>query len=396
VRPRSDRVERLLQEISELRLSAAAHLTIAAAAMDEGRPDLAKELIEAQQRDMARLPERAEELLVVDGGEGLAQEAVLRAAVLEESTLQESTVTSPTRGARRRSRDSAGRHAATTVVPARRSSSTAPAWSGAGALLAVAVTVAIALTHPFTPSHHEDVSPASLEASVEASVRASLDANVNRSYNQLKQTAKPAAPARKVEEATTRLHGDLQRLLDKARTDPAAAHSLLLALVRERQLLAKQHPSTLVDFKPEADRILTVLRSSTSPEVQAVLSAPDAVAAIAASTADLPLAAVAPQPAPPPSSPASGSSSSGGSAKPPAEKPTAGVPAPVKTPPAASDPAPPADNTPPVDNTPSTGGSSGGGGSSDSGAAAKPDTSELPTGPQLPAPPVLGSLSLGD
>jgi len=35
VRPRSDRVERLLQEISELRLSAAAHLTIAAAAMDE-------------------------------------------------------------------------------------------------------------------------------------------------------------------------------------------------------------------------------------------------------------------------------------------------------------------------------------------------------------------------
>jgi hypothetical protein len=384
-----------LQEISELRLSAAAHLTIAAAAMDEGRPDLAKELIEAQQRDMARLRERAEELLVVDGAEGLAQEAVLRAAVLEESALQESTVTSSPRGARRRARHATGRHAATAVLPARRSSSSTPAWSGAGALLAVAVTVVIALAHPFAPSHHEDVSPASLEASVEASVRASLDANVNRSYNQLKQTAKPAAPARKVEEATTRLHGDLQRLLDKAKTDPAAAHSLLLALVRERQLLTKQHPSTLVDFKPEADRILTVLRSSTSPEVQAVLSAPDAVAAIAASTADLPLAVVAPQPAPPPTAPSSGSSSAGGGADPPAEQPTAGVPAPVDTPPTASDPAPPVDNTPPVDDTPSKGGSSGGSvGTGDNGAAAKPDTAE-PTGPQLPAPPVLGSLSLG-
>src|SRR3954466_10348281 len=63
----NEQVDRLLREIAELRLSAATHLTIAAAAMDAGRPDIASELIHAQRRDVAALGKRATELRAVEG-----------------------------------------------------------------------------------------------------------------------------------------------------------------------------------------------------------------------------------------------------------------------------------------------------------------------------------------
>src|SRR3954452_3112647 len=97
----NDRVDRLLREISELRLSAATHLTIAAAAMDAGRPDIASELIEAQQRDVASLRQRAEELLGVEGADAeAARRSVLHDAVLEESSLQGTAMSAATKSLR--------------------------------------------------------------------------------------------------------------------------------------------------------------------------------------------------------------------------------------------------------------------------------------------------------
>jgi hypothetical protein len=383
--PADERVQRLLQEISELRLSAATHLTVAAAAMDLGRPDIATELIEAQQRDVEILRLRAEELLGVEGLDAeQAQRIVLHDAVVEESSLQENATLS-TRGSRRASQRSRQRHEghAVATLPRRSDSAgAAPTWSGAGALLAIAATVAIALFRPLAPA-----TPEPAPSTLNASAVASLNANVLRSYGQLQVTAKPKTPREQVEEAAQRLHADLQRLLPAAANDPAAARRVLAILKAERDLLAKEKPGALDAFAPEAARIVSQLRTLASADVLAILPLPADVAGSNGQAPDL-SPAVAPKQAAPaaagdtsgdakPADPPAADAGSGGQAADPAP-----VPVPVV-------PDPPSDAAPPA-----TGGGdpapAPGSGTTDGGGAAQP---QVPDAPSLPVPPLLQQLT---
>jgi hypothetical protein len=380
-RVRDERVERLLREISELRLSAATHLTIAAAAMDAGRPDIVSELIDAQQHDVDTLRQRAAELLAFDGAEAeVARRSVLHEAVLEESALLESARSAETRSLRKSGRNRGTDLDMRSVIPARRTESgLAPRWSGAGALLAIAATIAIALIRPLAPSAPPDPSV------LNASAVASLDANVVRSYDQLQVTAKPKTPRSDVEEAAQRLHADLQRLLPAAAHDPEAAKRLLGVLKAERALLTEQHPSALPAFEAQAAHIIEQLRALASPAVIAVLTQPGS-AAIDLGQASDPLPAAAPQPgeAPQPV----GSSDHGSADIPPvtSDPGPASNPAPVVDNPAA--PQGPADSGP-AGSSGSTGGGTDSGASAGTGSGGA-DTSSTPTlpDPVLPAPPV--------
>lgn len=378
--PPDARITALLSEISELRLSAATHLTVAAAAMDAGRPDIAAELIDAQQRDVARLRLRAEELLVVEGETAeQARRSVAHAAALEESGLLATARTPATKSLRRMPSGSD-----VAVLPRRAETSRTPRWSVTGAVLAIAVALTMAVLRPLAP-HAE--APSADE--ITASVVASLDANIDRSYDQLQATAKPKAPATDVDLATARLHADLRRLLPIAATDPDAARRVLDVLRAERDLLAEHAPGALAAYLPAAIRIVSQLRISASPAVLAILPPVEAMLPqSAAATAGLP---PAPKPAPDPIQPPAASgggtdgSSSGATDTGDADQPAA--PAPVVQLPDVPQlpPAPPTGGT--SGGGSNTGGDSGSGGSS-TGGGSDATSIQIPL-PQLPAPLVL-------
>lgn len=435
--PRPPKVENgqvdwLLREIAELRLSAATHLTIAAAAMDAGRPDIASELIEAQQRDVADLRKRASELLAVDGA--VADEArryVLNQAIEEESVLQETAVSAETRSLRNSARRS-------TVVEAPRRTelprSREPRrWSGAGALLAVVATVALTLMQPFSPSDPPD------QGALQASTIAALDANVVRSYQQLERAAAPSSDHTTVEDAARRLQADLQLLLPAAAQDPVAARRLLEVLSAERALLSENHPEALVAYEAEAERIVSQLRALASPAVLAMLPLPGEIAGDPEQAAESLLSAIpAPTdvalPTPPdgPSDGGGGSSSAGGGTSVSTGSGTGadssgglGASDPVPLPPSNPDPVisapvvplpiptpdPPVDlppvNLPGDDGTPSGGSGNEGGSGTDgttgsqtnepsgksSGEAELPQIEAPSVAPVLPAPPILDNLT---
>jgi hypothetical protein len=342
--------------------------------MDAGRPDIASELIDAQQRDVALLRSRATELLSVEGADAdEARRSVAQAAVREETSLLAAARTPETTSLLRTSRPGS-----VALLPRTRSApSRSPRWSATGALLAIAATVAVALLRPLAPG------PAATTPdpqTVSASVVASLDANVVRSYQQLQVTAKPRTSRMDVESATSRLHADLQRLLPLAATDPAAAKRVLDVLEAERTLLAEHAPATLSTFAPEAARIVTQLRDLASPAVLAILPQPADLVPQPVQAADA-LQPSDPQPAPTPQpvnphgdAPAAAPPTSSGQTEQPAP------PAPVVVvpdPPQDPAPAPPASGQ---------GGSSGSGGTSPT----QPDGPgvQVPV-PQLPAPLVL-------
>jgi hypothetical protein len=268
-RPSDERIVALLREISELRLSAATHLTVAAAAMDAGRPDIASELIDAQQRDVAVLRSRAAELLSVEGAD--ADEA--RRSVAEDAVREETSLLAVARTPERTSLLRSPRPSAVALLPRSRTPPLrSPRWSATGALLAIAATVAVALLRPLAPA---PTTSRPDPQTVSASVVASLDANIVRSYEQLQVTAKPKTAQVDVDEATARLHADLQRLLPLAATDPVAAKRVLDVLKAERTLLAEHAPAALDAFAPEAARILIQLRALASPAVLALLPQPE-------------------------------------------------------------------------------------------------------------------------
>ncbi|HSP37120.1 MAG TPA: hypothetical protein VLR26_05155 [Frankiaceae bacterium] len=382
--PTDERITRLLTEISELRLSAATHLTVAAAAMDAGRADIATELIEAQQRDVARLRSRAEELLGVEGS--VAEEArrsVAHAAVLEESALLETAMTPATKSLRRSPRSSS-----VAVLPPRSQPSRSPRWSATGALLAVAAAVVVALLRPLAPPPAAQPDP----DTVSASVVASLDANVSHSYTELQVTAKPKAPRTDVDEASARLHADLQRLLPLAASDPQAARRVLQVLASERALLADKAPAALSAFGPEAGRIVTQLRALANPMVLAILPEVNQIGSQPAASSDALRAARDPQPSPG-KAPAGNGSGSGSSSQ--GSTGTANAP----TAPVVGQPDPPHNPIPipiPLPQPTAGGGGGGGGGNSSGsgGSAAAGGTATPPVqvpAPQLPAPLVVGN-----
>jgi hypothetical protein len=252
----------LLQEIAELRLSAATNLTLAAAAMDAARPDIATELIEAQQRDVAHLRDRAALLLGLDGPLGeQTRRAVLHDAAVEEFGLLQRARVPATKSLRKQ--PSSG----VLVLPPRREQSLSSSrWSASGALLAIAATIAVALVRPLAPP-----APATPDPASSVSVMASLNAKVQRSYGELQETASPRTPTFDVEQSAQRLHANLTALLPEAAKDPDAANRLLGVLRAERALLSAQAPGALDAFQVEAVRILTQLGRIADPEVLAVL-----------------------------------------------------------------------------------------------------------------------------
>jgi hypothetical protein len=324
---------------------------------------------------------RAEELLGVQGETAeQARRSVAHAAALEESALLATARTPATKSLRR-----AARGGDVAVLPRRPESSRTPYWSATGALLAIVVALVVGVARPLAPH-----APTPNPDEISASVVASLDANINRSYDELRETAAPKTPQMDVEQATARLHADLQRLLPLAATDPDAARRVLDVLKAERKLLAEHAPAALATYLPEAARIVTQLRALASPEVLAILPPVEAIVPQPASASDaLP---APPQPAPDPVPPAAASGggsggsstssgSSGGSDQPAAPAPVVQVPDPPQPP-----VAPPAD----------TGGGSTGGtdsGSTGSGGQPPADDSDPPPVqlplPQLPAPLVV-------
>lgn len=266
--PVSDvRVAALLQEISELRLSAVTHLTIAAAAMDLGRPDIAKDLIEAQQRDMARLRLRAEELLAVEGTVADdARRSVLRDAALEETGLLEQATAPTTKSLRR----PVARTSTVATLPRGPRSNANPRWSATGAVLAAAAAVVFAVVQPLTPA-----APSGPERSpLDNAAVASLDAEIARSFDQLRLVANPARPQADVIDAGRRLQAQLIPLIPLAAQDPATAQHVLAVLEAGRTLLAQQSPGALAIYDLEASRIVEEIRASANPTVAGMLPIP--------------------------------------------------------------------------------------------------------------------------
>jgi hypothetical protein len=233
--------------------------------MDAARPDIATELIEAQQRDVAHLRGRAALLLDLDGPLGeRTRRAVLHDAAVEEFGLLQRAQVPATKSLRKQ--PSSG----VLVLPPRREQSLSSSrWSASGALLAIAATIAVALVRPLAPPAPAPPDPASV------SVVASLDAKVQRSYGELQETASPRTPTFDVEQSAQRLHANLTALLPDAAQDPDAANRLLGVLRAERALLSAQAPGAIDAFQVEAVRILTQLRRTADPEVLAGL--PDVV-----------------------------------------------------------------------------------------------------------------------
>ncbi|MDQ1648618.1 MAG: hypothetical protein QOG60_675 [Frankiaceae bacterium] len=345
---------RLLQEIAELRLSATTNLTLAAAAMDAARPDIASDLIEAQQRDVADLRVRAGELLGLDGPLGeKTRRDVLHDAALEEYGLLERARVPATKSLRKQ--PSSG----VVVLPARREQSLASSrWSASGALLAIAATIAVALVHPLAPS--APAAPGRMTV-------ASLDANVDRSYGALEETARPRTPTFDVEQSARRLHADLNALLPEAAHDVVAARKLLDVLRNERGLLSAQAPDALDAFQAEAVAIMTRLRAIAQPQILAVLPQPSAV--IGAVPAQIGDAVAGSARLDPPHAPAVAATGSGAGP----DGSTAGsgssdkAPSSAPEPKPASAPDPPAEAPTPTDTNGGSGGGSGGGTSSSDG-----------------------------
>lgn len=264
--PVSDaRVTALLKEISELRLSAVTHLTIAAAAMDLGRPDIAKDLIEAQQRDMARLRVRAGELLAVEGTVAdEARRSVLRDAALQETGLLEQATSPATKSLRRPARGPA-----VATLP-RRPRSADPRWSATGAVLAAAAAVVFAVVQPLAPP--TQVGPD--RGPLDNAVVASLDAEITRSFDQLRLVANPGRPQAEVTDAGRQLQERLRPLIPLASQDPATAQHVLAVLEAGRALLAGQAPGALAVYDLEAARIIEDIRASANATVAGMLPIP--------------------------------------------------------------------------------------------------------------------------
>lgn len=284
------RVAALLRELAELRLSATTHLALAAAAMDADRPDIATELIEAQQRDVSRLRALAEELLHVDGAEAeQARRSVASAAVAEETELLGS-VRAGHRPARRPA-------APVAVLPARHGESTTrPRWTATGALLAAAAAAVVALMPPLSPAQHGGSGPTDISAVV-----ASLDSEVQRSLDRLEVVARPDAPRAEVDEARRVLHAQLGELVPLAATDPVAALRVVEVLRTERALLAEHAPAALRSFEAQAVALLTDLRARATDAVRAALPPVTEFLSVSEQAFDaLPIPADEPVPAPRP------------------------------------------------------------------------------------------------
>ncbi len=375
----------LLQEIAELRLSAATNLTLAAAAMDAARPDIATELIEAQQRDVAHLRGRAAVLLDLDGPLGeRTRRAVLHDAAVEEFGLLQRARVPATKSLRKQPSNGV------LVLPPRREQSLGSSrWSASGALLAIAATIAVALLRPLAPPAPAPPDPTSV------SVGASLNAKVQRSYGDLLETAQPRTPTFDVEQSAQRLHANLTALLPQAAKDPVTAHRLLDVLRDERVLLSAQAPGAIDAFQVEAVGILTQLRRTAQPQVLATLpDVIDVVGPLPSQVGDAvaSFSRVAPPTASGATTTASAASSGGTTAGSGAGAPTASAPGPG--PAVVPDPPAKAPTTAVTDTGSGSGGSSGGtssgpsgGGTTPAAPAPPPSVDPVPLLPQLPQLP---------
>lgn len=278
--PPDANVSAVLGEVARLRLLLDADFAVAAGALDAGAPDVARDVVAGQRRDVADFQDRALRHLGADPSAAPAAGAPVPAS--------------------RRHRVLSSR-----ALPA------APMLAAAAVAAAVAAGV---LGGPVGPAGH--ATPITSRA-------------VAASWQRLDEVTAGHADAQQVLAAMSQLQDSITPLIAGAKRDPATAAQALSVLTQARALLLKDAPPGASAAIAEADALLaqlaSVLPAPTTPSLPAILP-------LAGSTP-------APQPAsaPPPSS---APASTGGQAtsKQQASGTSATAPTPAPSQPAAAQP----------------------------------------------------------
>jgi len=217
-------LEELLENMHDLRMTLAVDLTAAAGAADAGADDVARDIIEADRRELARFARVAGLKLANLDGESLADEP--RPVRREPSPWRRRVVT------------------ALPVVPV----------VGAMALSAAAATGVLQLpgTGP-APAHHAAI--------------ATNDASPVTSFKQLVNVLNSDPSASQVIAAASKLHRQLSQLIAVSSNDPSQAAEVARLLQMEQSLLMREQPPgvsvVLNATRQLAARLVTVVPSTT-------------------------------------------------------------------------------------------------------------------------------------
>ena len=297
-------VERLLAELSDLRLLLDSDLTIAAAALDADAPGVAFEVLSDEHERLNSLQAR-----LLRGVAPASAEAVpapdLNAELAAAHAVGVGAGARQERGA---------------LVPLPRRQGFARLPGGAAAALAAAAVVAAVLggsAIPKSSDHHG-----------QQAVASSVDLAFN-SYGKFSQVAtNESTDASDVQAAAAALHASIMPLINAAATSPESAHQALELLLSEQALLLQSKPAGAQAILREAHRLVLRLRTlapaSVPPAAAKPLPAPEPAPSSKASPkpspsptkSPSPSATPSPKPSPKPSSKPSSSPSPSPSSSP--------------------------------------------------------------------------------
>jgi hypothetical protein len=278
---RSPDISALLRDLGDLRLSLATDLSLAAAALEEGSPELAGAVVEGDRAQLADFERRALQHLA-------------RSSAVEVPAEPEPADPDPVPVPRRR------RSLLTAVTP----------------LLATAAAV-LGVLAGVVPTGAADPEPATSPQAAMAS------------YQELTQLTLDGAEATAVARAAERLRGELDAIVEQAASDPAAAQAALALLESETLVLdSSADRDALSEVIAEARLLVARLRAALPPTPVRTPRVPSPSAGLDdVVPAQAPAAPVLPEPSSPRPDPS--------------PEPSAQTPPPSPEPSASSSPSPP-------------------------------------------------------